>query len=304
MQRSVSRMLEAGELASSAIKTFVANGGRYFAATAEERRARSITSHRASQLRASEERLQFRLRTAQGCSVPECPLRPPATNTPQHAIFLRWLEHDHVDPDTKVGNLANMRGDARDAELKKTVCLCAWHHFLRTRDQLHYRSSREAPTCRREIAAEKERRGCQHPLHQQMPYARILPSSWTEDSLAHAFLEVSHHVRGIAKRTNNGTERADAHHRDLETGDAVVFCRFCHLLYTALESRALYGSNAFNDHQFHCALIQFPAFVAHFEMTTAGFDWESERSRIMKKRKRAQPAEEEEDGRTEKEAKH
>ena len=226
----------------------------------------------------SQDTLDFRLRAARGCCEHGCPLGPPKDG--ENAVPLSLLEHDHVDPATKTTLVTWLTGAAREDELKKTVCRCLWHHFVRTREQLNHRSVEERALTQRventKVAEWKEYTHCQHPHHSQMPYASLVPSAH-EDPLMVGFLNVSPlHLQPVPFRERStGEKRLEL----LETGTALVFCKFCRALYRQCE-RSKLAATPFALHQMPLLKRVSPEFVDHFEKATAGFDWAAEHRRL------------------------
>ena len=222
-------------------------------------------------IRDSQERLDMRVMYNPGCSIDGCPLAPGGW------LMFTLLENDHVDPSTKVAEVTSMRGIARHAEQLKTVCLCVWHHFVRTREQRNHRPIEERVltaygkshlVCATVLW--KETTHCEHPMHAQMPYASLVPQA-DDDALMVGFLQTSHVLRGVRSVEGSLT--------DLLSGAAVVHCKFCHLLWTLCETTQM-SQRPFTAHQYSQLSREYPAFVAHFLSATAGFDWKAEKRRV------------------------
>ena len=107
-----------------------------------------------------------------------------------------------------------------------------------------------------------------------MPYAAMFPSP-DSDPTAIGFLDVSHVVLGQTPLTGAKYTKLL---RDLESGDAVVHCKFCHKLYTLCERRH-FSDAPLTQYEFALCLKMFPAFVHHFDIATGGFDWVIEKER-------------------------
>jgi len=256
---------------------FAARGGYRAHASKEEADAVREEAARVAAHRRSQDALEFRLQHAKGCSIEGCPLAPPAGGEPP--VLLGLLEHDHIDRSTKVAKVTELKGDARIAELQKTQCLCMWHHFLRTREQLGIlpiEERKKKPTDRYAIAlaTRKERVHCEHPMHGSMPYASLVPSA-SDDPLVYGFLHASHVLRGGLHNTHFN-RRSEAILSDLASGAVVIHCKFCHALWTLAEDAQL-ADTPLTQHQYR---LLPSAFVEHFKEKTAGFDWKAERVRI------------------------
>lgn len=250
----------------------------------EEQKRKRYNNRRSKRL------LEFQLQHARGCAHPGCTLAP--VDGVESMMPFLLFEHDHIDPALKEGDVSRLSGAAKEAELEKTVCMCAWHHFLRTRDQRSSwgdRINRSPLGCkmethaRTEIDAIKERVGCQHPCHGLMPYASMIPSLDT-DPRAIGFFHVSH-VRLDHPRPKQTTRHRD-HLADLRSGAAVVHCKSCHQVWTTCENARLYDT-PLSQHQDALVRRRFPAFVQHFDMQTAGFDWRAQRATINDRRNQA-----------------
>ena len=226
--------------------------------------------------RTSVDRLSFNLRHATGCIVPGCPLSAVCMDPPMICL----LEYDHRDKATKFASISQLRGAARAEELQKTDPRCLWHHFIHTREQnRHTPAFNRQNKATRELALRKERTGCQHPEHSSMPYASLVPTAQI-DPLVSGFLDVSHVKLGEVKiGALNSSSTKLAH---LDSGDAVIHCKFCHRLYTNLERSKLFDT-ATSQH--HAKVIRqvSPAFVQHFEERTADLNWEALRLRVGSK---------------------
>jgi hypothetical protein len=233
--------------------TMVTHGKRKYITTEDVRDAKRIKD-KEHRHRISAERLNYRLHRVKGCSVENCPLGV--------CSILKLIHSDHVDAETKVGLVTQMKGLERDEEMEKTVPKCRWHHFLHTREQ---RNDQPFPAYLRSLSASenvkaligwKNEVGCQHPLHSEMPYASLVPSAKT-DPLVKGFLEISHVVPGtrldcIPKKSANCAAYAKYALMDLnaEPPRAYVHCSFCHGLYTLCEEAMLYGDSPYTKDQF------------------------------------------------------
>jgi hypothetical protein len=276
-EKALERNKVAAAAGSIRAANFVKFGGRRAYPTAEA----SLEAERQSQVernrRASQADLDFRLEHATGCSHPGCPLAADV-DVP------RLLQHHHVDDTSKVGNVTDMHGEVRLVEVAKTRCLCIWHHYLCTRSQ---RGDKEADDAAykavRTLNALKLQVGCQHPLHSDMPHA-VLVSTGTDDPLVHTFLDVSHTMRGGEHcRLTYGAARANSHLEDLASGKALIFCAFCHAMYTVCEMGKLNPEVPFSRYQFDRLKERRPAFVQHFEEATSTWgpqEWLAERRRL------------------------
>ncbi len=200
------------------------------------------------------------------------------------------LQYDHREDEEKTDCVSSLFGSAREAEVQKTDCKCAWHHFMHTRVQMGYTPDGKYCTntgLKLQLRKRKEKTGCQHPLHKGMPYSSLVPSS-CDDPLVYGFLDVSHVRLGRTASKTHGEAQLLA---DLDSGAAVIHCKFCHFLYTVCEN-AMKFSSAKSQYYFSVLLRKLPAFVQHFDESTAGFDWDlyrSERQRPRVKRKAELP---------------
>ena len=226
--------------------------------------------------RRSNDMLSFRLANAKGCSVEGCPLAPMEDG--QQLIEL--MEHDHIDGTTKRACVSTLRASARDTELAKTRCVCLWHHWLHTREQTGDApiDKNMGPPLNIALLLWKEMMHCEHPCHDSMPYAPLV-SQAEEDPLIKGFLEVSHILRG--RLHGKGTKNKD-HLKDLLEGRAVIHCKFCHTLWSLCEAAKLHNTPR-TIHEMGVMQDRHPAFVQHFEEQTKGFDWNAEKTRILKK---------------------
>ncbi len=254
---------------------FVQKGGLRHHDTAEKAQAAKRENDREASQRSSADRLSFALANKLGCVEPGCVL-----SSTGESSFLMLLQHDHRDEEEKIDQVTVLSGVARVLEVAKTDCKCLWHHFVHTRQQ-----RKSAPVCERKgamqmLSRRKEEVGCQHPLHGSMIYSSLVPSA-TDDPLMYGFLDVSHVIRGKTSRQPGDRQLL----ADLDSGTAVVQCKFCHWLYTVCENAKLFFS-ATSQHHFAVLLRSVPSFVQHFEQTTAGFDWDSyrEEQRIVKRK--------------------
>lgn len=230
----------------------VAAGGYKMHDTAEEAEEARLAAIAAFNVRRSTKRLAHRLESATRCAVEGC-------------VF--------ASPDHPIGVSLIMRKD------ESALPLCLWHKYLELRVARGVQPN--VTECRLEetriqLARRKEQLGCQHPLHSLMPYAVMIPTA-TEDPLMYGFLDVSHKVRG---KTTSKVDYVGLL-RDLDDGCAVVHCKFCHRLYTICEY-ARYMDTPAVQHYYATLLRFFPAFVTHFDETTAGFDWDAERAKLIK----------------------
>lgn len=228
----------------------------------------------------SEDLLAFRLEHSPGCSIPGCPLAP---SDQEGGVLLGLLEHDHIERHTKRAVVGALTGEARADEVRKTQCLCLWHHFTRTRDQRRFRTTSmlltavEATPSKRAVALWKELVGCEHPLHAVMPWSTLVPDgSDSESERVYAFMDVSHVVRC---REYNGAYHSIMHMEDLLSEKAVIHCKFCHAMYSLCEKAAI-SPAPFSTHQYELLKRRHPEFVAHFHESTKGFDWQAEKERM------------------------
>lgn len=232
-------------------------------------------------LNGSRELLDFKRKHVLGCTVDGCVMGP-GLMEPIMCLF----QHDHVVRETKKHSVTCLRGAAREKELKKTQVLCVWHHWLKThheRNEYHAAVRRHHP--HRELGLYKMRVGCQHPLHASMPYASMVPSAEQERSVV-GFLHVSHLT--LTTTNQERLEIGDPHSlklADLKTGAAAVHCDFCHKLYTLCEQSKQMDA-PYTKHEFAKLVRRYPAFVQHFDETTAGHDWMVRRK--FRKPKRAE----------------
>lgn len=249
-------------------------------ATPEIAAAAKYATTAAYRVRIGLERLEFRRHASLGCVIENCPLTQPPPGHPR--ILFSLLEHDHRNKDEKMFPVleAGLSLQQRLQELPKTDCKCLWHHFLHTSKQMKIKTVTASENRRlfARLAKQKLRSGCQHPLHDRMPYAMLIDQ---ENETRFAFFEVSHIHRGSATARLPRSTRA---HRlnDLAAGIAVVHCRFCHRLYTLCERAMLSPSAPHTQYELEMLRSQFPAFVADFESNTSDFDWDAERDRLSK----------------------
>lgn len=225
--------------------------------------------------RLSKARLVFRLANAKGCSVEGCPLAPIEGDQQ----ILELLEHDHIDETTKRACVSTLASSSREEELAKTRCVCLWHHWLHTREQVGDRpiaEKKQNSRLRVALLLWKEMMHCEHPCHDSMPYASLVPQA-EEDPLIKGFLEVSHVLRG---RLHETSVKDKDHLKDLLDGKAVIHCKFCHALWSLCEDSKLHSTPR-TTHEMQVLQARHPEVVKHFEEKTAGFDWVAEKARIL-----------------------
>jgi len=283
--KSMERAIVAAAAGDIRAINFVRNGGNRaypsIEASLEAKRQASTEHNR----RVSAADLAFRLEHATGCSHPGCPLAADVD-------VLRLLQHDHTGEVPKTGNITDLHSEERIVELAKTRCLCLWHHYLHTREDRGDRNAGDAISVSWRVLNQlKLKTGCQHPLHHTMPHAALVPSG-INDPLVFTFLDVAHFLRGGEHCTLLGSARCASHLRDLSEGRALVFCSFCHAMYTVCEMGKLNPEVPFSQYQFTRLKERRPDFVALFEETTRAWgiqEWAAERLRLnglSKKRKR------------------
>lgn len=219
-----------------------------------------------SNARASAKNLALQLKHAR-CSIDGCPL----SNGEQ---LVRLLHFTRTTGE-KGPPVTRLRGDTREAEVRKSTRLCIYHHHNRLKHRMKpaggsYAMSIAYASLRRI----KEEKGCEYPHHDSMPYASLVPKP-DMDPTIYGFFEVSHVRRGRARKLLSNEELV----ADINRGDAVVHCKFCHALYTLCESAQMYTTPS-TQHQFGKLRAAHPEFVAHFEQATSGFDWGAEKERI------------------------
>jgi hypothetical protein len=134
-------------------------------------------------------------------------------------------------------------------------CVCL-RHLVKGRPRVH--DERVVEPDEIELMSMKHTVGCQHPLHASMWYAPLIPApgvNSTTMAATQSFIDVSH----------------------IRSGEAVLHCRFCHALWGLMEQLRLFNSPLYQA-QFAQLIRVSPAFVQHFEQTTADFDWATERA--------------------------
>jgi hypothetical protein len=255
--------------ADARTRTFALNGG--YRRHADLLVGRKI-NRRETSVKFSAKRLEFRLQHAKGCVVGGCPLAPN-----DQVPLLILLEHDHINPASKrsIVTKSGISDRAREEEVKKTQCLCLWHHFVKTRQERRIRPISEIGPSERnyELAKLKATLGCTHPCHAIMPYSSLVPSGDVDDHV-YAFLQVAYLLPGANPLDHN----ASSHLENIANGKAQVYCKFCRCLYTMAEDAHL-SESPHSMQQFQLLEARFPAFVTHFREKTAGFDWISHRAR-------------------------
>jgi hypothetical protein len=189
-----------------------AKGGYTLYATKEDAAAGKAETNKAANDRASADKLAFNLKYAAGCSTPGCPMA---------SCLPAYVELDHLDPSTKSGNVSHMAGASREAEMTKVRPLCKACHRYRTAKQKGWRPADDRSTSARDFDNWKTERGCEHPLHSSMQWAKMDLSGCLERSCIR---------RGVA---NNKLPRREERHYKYELfllrmKLAVVHCIFCH----------------------------------------------------------------------------
>lgn len=246
---------------------YAQRGGHQRHATDEERKSAKQAAIRSRDLRRSSSALAFKKSTAVGCVVDECPLHEEVDTS--SAPWITLLEYDHRDASEKVAMVSLLHGVEREIEHAKTDTKCLWHHHLHTRHSGDWKIASKLPRkFQRQIAAIKESKGCEHPVHKTMEYAALVPSS-NDDPLVHGFLHVSH-IRLDVKEVVRPSYSVKLDH--LNAGSAVIHCAFCHRLWTACEHAKIFDTPV-SRHHFDLLLKRSPAFVQHFEESTVGIDW-------------------------------
>jgi hypothetical protein len=238
-------------------------------------------------MRLSQERLRFRKTHAIGCIRPMCPLAPSSDvlkvgdNVISNLHCL--LEFDHRDAASKVNIVSKMSGLQRELEMQKTDCVCVWHHFLHTRHQMGHKGT-HAPKFRyRADVVKWKERGCRHPLHASMPYAAIVPTP-LEDPLAAGFYDISPTALACGSAHTLLGSLAELSTVDsLEEGFTTILCKFCRKLQMMCEKHKLHPNASLSSDQYKVLRIRHPAFVAHFEKSTAGVDWKSRETATRRK---------------------
>lgn len=252
---------------------YVKNGGKRKHESSEAAEMALQIAKIEAAARRSADLLNFRIQHTAGCSIAGCVFAPSPFDTP---VQLLLFEYDHREEEQKVAYVTSLSGEVRSEELTKTDCKCLWHHFIHTRDQSGHQPAQERnENAKRDLAAWKERTGCQHPCHSNMAHAELVPAA-SDDPLMCGFLEVSHVTRGVQWSSASKLN-------DLKLGQAVVHCKFCHRLYTLCEDAQMYDT-PFTQDQYFLLLKYHPAFVQHFLEVTAGFDWKAELLRIKQQR--------------------
>jgi len=280
--------------ALTAARNFVAKGGR----TMHPSKAAYFVSKRECALKKSKlrsaETLEFRRKHASYCSIPGCVLGAITTDSASsiqsdrnHAgtdainVLLDLINLDHIDPKTKIDVVTALSGPLRLEELKKTQPLCLWHHFLKTREEKGIRSLFDVTHDYRVVALIKTFLGCQHPEHDSMKYASLVPKS-SDDPRMFNFLEISHIRRGNS--AYSGLNINSTIFRHILGGLAVVHCKFCHALYTVCERHHLTPESPYLADQYNVLKRISPQFVQQFEESTAGFPWATEAQRMTDQR--------------------
>lgn len=247
-------------------KNIVLRGtGRRIHATPEIAEQAHLESYRESADRVSREWREFQDIHATGCSVAGCPMAPRNDGAP---TLFTLMVHARIDRTEPYQDLHRLRGEARNEQLQKTKCLCIWHNFVGKQSGGSPSSSDEDHKALVEI----KKGGCTHPLHSSMAYASLVPSSMQDPSVT-GFLDVSHVIPKVVKGQNTFSSLL----HDVQAGHAAIHCKFCHKLWTLCESAKMYDASTCQD-QFHRLLVQHPAFVHHFDVSTAAIDWSQEKA--------------------------
>jgi len=273
--RMAKERLEAGT-ANRRTVAYVAAGRQHRYATPEE----SAAAHRRAidvfNARVSVSLLAFRRAQSPGCSIPDCPLGPcdeePLLYLLNRVGAGRWTE----------SSAERAAADPVERAKPPPVTLCAWHYHARLCDARGV----DVPVrlSSRQLGQMKIESGCSHPLHASMPYASLVPTPG-DDRRVVAFLQVSHVRRGRERIRDPATLEA-VYIRDLQSGEAVIHCDFCHRLVTLCEMARLHDTE-YAQQQFALLLRRFPSFVQHFDESTAGFDWAAEAERLRVRRSNA-----------------
>ena len=243
--------------------------------TAEDRIKQRYQAIRLNAHRESHKVLRFQREHIKGCSVVGCVLAP---NDKEPLLSL--FEHDHLTRDGKRDSVTRLFGSARVLEQKKTQVLCLWHHVLKTREEhgTVVEAKHRKNIFYRRLGEYKMKVGCQHPLHDSMPYAGMA-SKTSDDPRFVGFLHVSHITRAPKGRRKDSYK---SRMNDIQSGLAVVHCAMCHRLYTACEMAKLYDTPV-AQFNFKRLSEEAPDFVRHFEDATSGYDWVAARAHIKRK---------------------
>jgi hypothetical protein len=236
-QRRLERAKAQVDAGTSSVRTqnIVKNSGYRRYDTPEDAAAGYKVSTIEKHVRRSEWWLNYTDSRAPGCSVPGCVL---ATCNLQSL-----LQDDHLDETLKVGCTWKLYGAQFEAEILKTVRVCAWHHFLHTRVQLGYHpvDDEVKGSTKRIIRQMKQEAECQCAGHQLFSFAELIPDA-PQDSLRYGFFQVSHIERTSKVGTGiSANDKLQQHLEDLESRPprALLFCTFCHLLWTLCERNTI-----------------------------------------------------------------
>jgi hypothetical protein len=262
---------------------WVSNRGVRQYQTPEESERAYRTAQAQGNVRQLAERLEHRSKSVSGCSIVGCPL--------ERCSLLALLPSDHRDGEEKKGNVTQMSGETRDREYEKTDAKCWLHHWEHTKVQRGHLAIDKKRKQDRRIAELKRDTGCQHPGHDDMPYASLV-LQFAPDPLFYSFLEVNHWKRTAERHSKY---RSGDQLKHLQDGTAVVHCGFCHRLWTRCElystalTKPVNLRSPYAQHQ-QDALMNLPGnvgkrFFEFFERTTTGVNWAAVAEVSRKKRK-------------------
>lgn len=243
-------------------------------------RGRTAATNRSMEYNANDA-LQFRLRYARGCSVAGCPLGPiVGGDTPNSQPLLCILEHDHRNPEEKVDGVMMLSGSAREQEVAKTDCKCLWHHAIHTREHTGVQAASEPRSTRThdtiELRHRRDRTRCEHPLHDSMSYASLVPTS-AVDPLVFSFMTVTQ--ISCRRIDTNSSSRLT----ELELGQARIFCRFCHAIHRMCGRWKTSNIKGVTSHDYELLLRTTPAFIQCFDDMTSDVDWTAQAQATKKK---------------------
>jgi hypothetical protein len=201
---------------------------------------------------------------------------PPASDVPM--CLLNW---DHLDEKDKTNNMAHLTSAQRENERLTCASVCLAHHLVHTRQQLHWPASAadasKNASLYRELVHKKTATGCEFPQHNNMPWAQLLSTlhGQSDGKLSPYALAVAHHRRGgnPLQKQGPGNEKAAAYISDLKNGAASIFCRFCDVMWTSLESCFMHPRTPLSLHQLPVMRAYCRDFVDRFQQMTADVDW-------------------------------
>lgn len=207
---------------------------------------------------------------------------------PAPTCLLSLLEQDHID--VKNGNFGGLNAKERQKELEFVRPLCLLHHCMRTSAQQNHRcAGLQVSHFAAAVSTMKIDSGCRFPLHDEMPWAAMVADLVKNGGAIGNFFVVSHLRRG-GKHQQIAVKHTyyASHLRDLDSGVAVVMCKFCDAIWTSMERHKMHPNTPQSQHQGRFLRQWLPrAWDAFLDMTgdLTDADWAVEAERIKRNHK-------------------